>query len=137
MNLLNHFGALLLVGSPGYLSGFDHAQLDAMALLAMEMHGYGYLVGGAFFGVHLLLLGWLMRRSELFPPVLGVLVLVAGAGYLIESFGMFLFPSLDALYTGVVTVTAVVGEVSLCLYLLVKGVRIVATTPDAAIAGGA
>jgi hypothetical protein len=105
------------------LSSFEAAQLDALALLLLEMHGYGYLLGGAFFGVHLALLGWLLVRSELFPSILGVLVAAAAVGYLVESFGMFLVPAYEALYTGLVTGTAVVGEVTLCLYLLVRGVR--------------
>jgi hypothetical protein len=123
VNLLNHFGALVVLGGASSLSSFEAAQLDALALLLMEMHGYGYLLGGAFFGVHLALLGWLLVRSELFPSILGVLVAAAAVGYLVESFGMFLFPAYEALYTGLVTGTAVVGEVTLCLYLLVRGVR--------------
>jgi hypothetical protein len=123
VNLLNHFAALVLVGDAGYLGAFDPAQLEALALLAMDMHGYGYLIGGAFFGVHLLLLGWLLARSELFPSLLGLLIVAAAGGYIIESFGMFLFPAHESLYTTLVTVTAVLGEVSLALYLLVKGVR--------------
>ena len=123
VNLLNHFGALMLLGGAGYLSSFDPVQLEALALLAMEMHGYGYLIAGAFFGVHLALLGWLLVRSELFPQLLGILVAVAAVGYLVESFGMFLFPAHEGLYTMLVTVTAVLGEVVLCLYLLIKGVR--------------
>ena len=123
VNMLNHYGALLLVGGAGYLSPFDPVQLEALALLAMDLHGYGYLIGGVFFGVHLALLGWLLARSQLFPQVLGLLVVAAAGGYLVESFGMFLFPAHASVYTALVTVTAVVGEVTLCLYLLVKGVR--------------
>lgn len=123
VNMLNHLGALVLVGGSGYLSPLDPGKLDALALLAMELHGYGYLIAGVFFGVHLALLGWLLVRSERFPRLLGVLVMAAAVGYLVESFGMFLFPAHEGVYTALVTVTAVLGEVVLCLYLLVKGVR--------------
>ena len=123
VNLLNHFGALLLVGGAGSLASFEPGQRHALALLAMELHGYGYLIAGAFFGVHLALLAWLLVRSPLFPSVLGVLIAGAAVGYLGESFGMFLFPAHEALYTRLVTVTAVLGEVVLCLYLLLRGVR--------------
>ena len=123
VNLLNQFAALVLLSGADHLTAFSPAQLDTLALVAMDMHGYGYLIGGVFFGVHLLLLGWLLIRSELFPGGLGVLVLMAGGGYLVESFGVFLFPGHEAFYTGLVVVTAVLGEVGLCLYMLVKGVR--------------
>lgn len=138
VNLLNHWAALTLVGGADYLAPFQPGQIDALAMLAMELHGYGYLVGGAFFGVHLLLLGWLLARSHLFPRVLGALVLLASAGYVVESFGMFLFPSGEAVYTVLVTASAVLGEVVLCLYLLIKGVRDVPSSPpERGVAGGA
>lgn len=123
INMLNHLAALMLAGGTASLSAFDAGQLDAMALFALEVHGYGYLIGGAFFGVHLALLAWLLARSELFPTILGFLVAGAAAGYLVESFGMFLFPAYESVYTLLVTVTAVLGEVAFCLYLLVRGVR--------------
>jgi hypothetical protein len=123
VNLLNHWAALVLVGGAGYLSSFEPGQREGLALLALELHGYGYLIGGAFFGVHLALLSWLLVRSDLFPRVLGFLVAGAGMGYLVESFGMFLFPAHEALYGALVMVTAVLGEVALCLYLLSVGVR--------------
>lgn len=127
VNLLNHFAPLVLLGggagAAGAAGGLDPAQLQALSLMALELHGTGYLIGGAFFGVHLALLGWLLARSPRFPSVLGVLVAVAAVGYLVESFGMFLFPALEPFYTTGVTVTAVVGELTLCGYLMVKGMR--------------
>ncbi|HSG50119.1 MAG TPA: DUF4386 domain-containing protein [Longimicrobiales bacterium] len=123
INLVNHFGALLLLTGEGTLAAFDPGQREALALLAMDAHGYGYLIAGAFFGVHLALLGYLLFRSERFPRVLGVLVGAAAVGYLVESFTIFLLPQYTALATGLVVATAVMGEVSLCLWLLVRGVR--------------
>lgn len=122
INLLNHFGALLLLSGGASLSAFDQAQREALALLAMEAHGYGYLIAGAFFGVHLALLGYLLFRSERFPRVLGLLVGAAAVGYLVETFTIFLLPQYTAQATGLVVATAVAGEVSLCLWLLVRGV---------------
>jgi hypothetical protein len=48
---------------------------------------------------------------------------LAAAGYLVESFGTFLFPSSKAVYVWVVAVPAAVAELSLALWLLVKGIR--------------
>jgi Domain of unknown function (DUF4386) len=123
LNLLNHFAALQLLGGGDSLAAFDPTQLQALALLALDAHGTGYLIAGAFFGVHLALLGWLLARSELFPSLLGALILAAAVGYLVESFGMFLFPAGEGVYGAIVTLTAVLGELSFCGYLLVKGVR--------------
>lgn len=123
INLVNHFAALYLLRGSGIGAAFDTGQLHEIAMFFLDLHGTGYLIAGAFFGVHLLLLGYLLVRSGYMPRVLGVLVVVAGLGYLIDSFGTFLTPGFQQLYAWIVGVTAVAGEVSLCLWLLVKGVK--------------
>ena len=124
INLLNHFAALQFLGGENYLKVFEPQQLHALALFFLERHGYGYLVAGAFFGVHCFLLGYLLFKSDLFPRPLGILMVVAAFGYLIESFGNFLFPSHEDALAWVVGVPAVFGEVSLTLWLLIKGVNV-------------
>lgn len=123
LNLLNHYTALLLLGGAEYLNAFDPQQLEAMALVSLESHTYGYLIAGAFFGIHCLVLGYLLYRSTLFPKILGVLLVLAAAGYLTESFGNFMLPQYETFFAWVVAIPAVIGEVSLCLYLMIKGVR--------------
>jgi len=123
VNLLNHFAALLLLSGAGYLSPFNEDQVNAMVLMSLETHRYGYLIGGAFFGFHCLLLGYLLIRSDLFPGILGILMAVASLGYLAESFGNFLFPGYEDVLTLTVAVPAVIAEVSLCLWLVIRGVK--------------
>lgn len=82
-----------------------------------------YVLTGAFFGVHCALLGYLVMRSELFPTLLGVLLVAAGASYLAESLSPFAFPAVEGITAGAVVVAAGVAEVSLCLWLIAKGVR--------------
>lgn len=123
INLLNQYAALLLLSEGEYLTAFEPAQRQALALFFLEAHGYGYLLAGVFFGLHLLVLGYLLHRSDRFPAALGVLVVVAAVGYLIESLTFFLLPGYEPIATSIVLLTAVVGEVSLALYLLVRGVR--------------
>jgi hypothetical protein len=124
INLLNHFGVLFLLDGADDLTVFETDQLHALASLLLSAHSIGYLIGGAFFGIHLLLLGYLLHKSDYFPTVLGVLLLFASLGYLTESFGNFLFPEYASIYVWVVAVTAVVGEVSLCVWLMLKGVKV-------------
>jgi len=123
VNLLNHMSALLLLSGAPYLTAFKAEQLQALVLLFLTTHKYGYLIGGAFFGLHCLLLGYLLVKSDLFPGVLGILMVLASIGYLTESFGNFLFPQYGPVLVWIVAVPAVVAELSLCLWLLVKGVR--------------
>jgi hypothetical protein len=123
VNMLNHFAALLLLSGADYLTVFQTDQLNALVLLSLETHKYGYLIGGAFFGFHCLVLGYLLIKSDLFPGVLGVLLIVASLGYLTESFGKFLYPGYEQILTWVVALPAVIAELSLCLWLLTKGIK--------------
>ena len=123
VNLLHHFAALKIVTDLGPALGWDAATTAVASTFALEMHGYGYVLAGAFFGVHCALLGLLLVRSVRFPSWLGVLLVAAGAGYLFEVFAVFVAPSLTGAAGMVVVATAATGEVALCLYLLVRGMR--------------
>jgi hypothetical protein len=123
VNLLNHYAALLLLSGSDYLKAFEADQLYALALLFLNIHKYGYLLAGAFFGLHCLLLGYLIFKSDLFPSILGVFMVFASLGYLTESFGIFLFPAFETLFAWFVAVPAVIAEMSLCMWLLFKGVK--------------
>lgn len=123
VNLLNHWLGGVFAAPPEYLSPFTPEQLQGLALLAMDVHRQGYLLAGAFFGVHLVLLGWLMVRSTGFPRWLGILVSVAGVAYLAETFAHFGFPAAAGIATLAVVVAASVAELTLCVWLLARGVR--------------
>jgi len=124
VNLLNYFAALLVLSGSEYLASFDTGQLNSMSMMFLNIHRHGYDLGLVFFGLHCLFLGYLIYASEYFPKILGVLMYAAGAGYVIGSFTLFLWPD----YSGTVApiyIMPVVGELSICLYLLIKGVRTV------------
>jgi hypothetical protein len=79
----------------------------------------GYGVALIPFGLHCVLTGYLIVRSTFLPRILGMLMLLAGLGYLI-----FLWPPLgDRLFFPDIVVPGVVGEGALTLWLLVMGVN--------------
>jgi hypothetical protein len=122
VNLLNHFAAVHVLSGADYLTAFEPGHLHALALLFLDVHKHGYDLGLIFFGLHCLVLGYLLYESDLFPRVLGVLMVLAGAGYLIGSFTLFLLPDRAAAIAPVYA-APLIGEVSLCLWLLIRGVR--------------
>src|SRR5829696_449415 len=84
MNLLNYFFVLLLLSGAGYLTVFEPDQLHALVLLFLNAYEYVALIWGTFFGLHTLLLGYLVYKSGYFPRVLGLLLLLSSFGYLID-----------------------------------------------------
>ena len=123
INLLNFYLPLLLLGDNSYLSSFSDEQLNSLSLLFLNAHSYGYLISGVFFGISCVVLGYLIFKAEYFPKWLGVLVVAAGISYLIDCVVNFLFPEFASTSEILVMTVAIVSELSLCLFLLIKGVK--------------
>ena len=120
--LLTSILSLVAVGGGGYLDAFDPEQRDALALFFQEGNDYVVLVWGLFFALSLVLTGWLVLRSGFLPRVIGVLLGLAGVGYLVQSFGTILAPGLADTWEMVVLVLAIPGELVFAVWLLAKGV---------------
>jgi hypothetical protein len=122
-NKLNLLMPLFLLGNADYLKAFEPNQLSALTYIFVKAHDYGFGIGLIFFGFACLIYGYLLFRSGYFPRTLGVLMAIAGLSYLTDSFTLILAP----VYAGTifpVLVFALIGELSLCLWLLVKGVNL-------------
>lgn len=124
VNLLPSILAFLLVGGGSYLAVFGPEQIDALVLLSLNAFDYMILVWGFFFGLHLLLLGYLVYKSGYFPRLLGALLVLSSFGYLIESYGKFMAPQHAELFSTIVQVLGVLGELPFTIYLLWKGINV-------------
>jgi hypothetical protein len=128
---LQLLAALFPLGSAGYLRAFEPQQLYAMASLSVKLHGYGFGVSLIFFGWVCLILGYLIFRSGYLPKAIGVLMQIAGLSYLTNSFALLLAPAFANRLFPAILVPAFVGEASLCLWLIVKGVNMEKWKPQA------
>jgi hypothetical protein len=120
-NKLNLLMPLFLLGNADYLKAFEANQLSALTYVFIKAHDYGFGVGLIFFGFACLIYGYLLFRSGYFPRTLGVLLVLAGLSYLTNSFTLILAPTYaETIFP--VLLLALIGELSLCLWLIVKGV---------------
>lgn len=94
----------------------------AFADVAIQAYSFGEALGLAFFGVTLLGTGYLIRHSGYLPWILGLMVQIAGASYLLASFVQLVFPDTPTTVVVVFLITAFAAELSLALRLLLKGV---------------
>lgn len=94
----------------------------ALVLVASQAHGDFVIVWQFVFGLHCLLLAILVHRSGFLPKALGVLMFLAAAGYLSDSFGRFVWSAYSDHFGWVVGLLATVGELSFTLWLLIRGV---------------
>lgn len=124
---LNLLVVLILLSGAEFLSVFNKDQLHSLVLLFLNGFDYGFLIGLIFFGVHLLLISYLILRSGYIPKILGILLILASLGYLIDSFANFLLPNYadyQTIFLILVAVPGIVGELSFTLWLLIKGTKI-------------
>ena len=118
INLLNYFFALLLLGDAAYLGAFETDQLHALVMLFLDAHSIGFTIGIAFLTLHVFLLGYLIFKSGYWPKVLGILFLIAGLGYLVDSFALLLFAGYETTppYIAlVIAVSEIAGSMSNCV----------------------
>ncbi len=123
-NSLTHLAPLILLGGAHYLSVFDPTQLQALALLSLKMHAWGYNIADVFCGgTYCLMIGYLIFKSGFLPRVLGVLMAIGGLSYMIDSFVNLLSHTLAARLPEL-TVLAGVAELALSLWLIVMSVNV-------------
>jgi ABC-type multidrug transport system fused ATPase/permease subunit len=101
------------------LRGQADLQLQSEVLTQIQQFDDMWSLGLGLFGIHLLLIGWLAFRSGYVPRFIGVLVLIAGMGYLVDNFGGLL----SATYTFELASFTFIGEVVLMIWLLLFAAR--------------
>ncbi|MDZ7876719.1 MAG: DUF4386 domain-containing protein [Saprospiraceae bacterium] len=122
LNLLNQIAPLLLLGNDTYLNSFQPNQLATQALLFLNIQAQGYAIGLVFFGFYCLIIGYVIFKSNAIPKTIGILYAIAGLCYLVNSFTMFLSKGFANPYFLYLAMPILIGELSLCLWLLFKGI---------------
>ncbi|GAA3445953.1 DUF4386 domain-containing protein [Planomonospora venezuelensis] len=123
-----HAGALVVATDPVYASGAGAAGRDSLALLMLDLHHHGYVLGGVLFGLWLLPMGYVAYRSSMFPDWLGVLLVIGCLTWIADPLIAFALPDAPDPVRVVVSLPTSAAEFGLMLYLIIRGVR----TPSAA-----
>ena len=92
VNVLSEVAALTLMRGADFLQVINQPNREALAMLFLDLHRYGYIVGWIF-GPWLFHLGVLIYRSGFLPRILGVLLIAAGVGYVADCVTPLLLPS--------------------------------------------
>ena len=120
--------ALTALTDPG-LDAVSSNLREALALHSMTAYRNAIFMATLFWGLWLLPLGLLVYRSRQLPRVLGAALILGGLGYVCNVFGALLVPGYDqGALSNYATLPAAFGEIGLCLWLLLFGMRPVAST---------
>jgi hypothetical protein len=123
VNKLNLLVPVFLLGNAEYLKALESRELQALAYLPLKLHDYGFGIGLIFFGCVCLVQGYLIFKSGFLPKPIGVLIALAGLSYLTNSITLILAPTYTEMVVPVLAL-ALLGELALSLWLIVKGVNI-------------
>ena len=121
MEALNITSLMILKGE--ILKTFELSQKQDLAMLFLKINDYGTLTLEMFWGLWLLPFGLLVYKSGFIPRILGILLLIAGIAYMIDSFISLLFPIYGVYVNQPTLLFAAIGEISITLWLLIKGVK--------------
>lgn len=112
-------GSLVSLMLVGRMLGIRLESGDAWSKL--EAHRLGYVVGLAFFAIACMALGRILFRTGVGPRVLGALLILAGIGYLFDTFGHIAVAEYPNTLSMAVLLPAFVAEFWFCGWLLVLG----------------
>jgi len=122
MSLLCEFAALLLLSGADYLEVFQADQLQALAMLFLDLYKNGLMIAQIVLNLWLFPLAYLVFKSGFLPRILGILLVIDGFAMLIWFFQFFFFPDYEAI-SAVGLAASFIAEGLFCLWLLIKGVN--------------
>jgi len=125
LNENNQFAVLLLLNGAeffgvDFLTFFTADQMEALVALFLGLRHTGILIAQIFWGLWLFPMGYLVFKSGFLPKVIGALLIVAGFGYLIDSFILFFIPDFGITFAQF----TFLGELLITFWLLIKGVNV-------------
>ena len=126
LNAIFQFEGLQVATNSSYAAAFGTAGSNALVLLLLDTQHYGTLIAQVFFGLWLAPLGYLAYKSSgMFPRWLGVLLIAAAACYVVDLLAAFLIPDLaPTIHPFVGILVPAIAEISMLVYLLIIGVRV-------------
>jgi len=123
VNTLIQLGALIVLRGADYLKAFKPDQLNALMMIFLNLYNYGIFVVGIFWGLWLFPFGLLVSKSGFIPRILGILLIISCFSYLVDSFAFLLIPSGHDIVSKFTVAPMAIGEFSIILWLLIKGVK--------------
>lgn len=121
LNMLNLFSVSLLLSGADYLKVFQIDQLQALAMLFLNLHENGFMIAQFFFAAWLFPLGYLVFKSGYLPKILGIILMIECFGWLLFPLQFFLFPS--SVIASLSSAIGFIGEFSLALWLVIMGAK--------------
>jgi hypothetical protein len=109
----------LMIAKGELLQSVDAVQKPDFVMLFLKIYNYGIRVAEMFWGLWLVPFGILVYRSGFIPRLLGILLILGGATYVIKTITAILYPDYQSFIPPVYSL----AEVAIILWLVIKGAK--------------
>ncbi len=113
----------IMIAKGELLKSIDVLQRKEYAVLFLNTSNYIISISEMFWGLWLLPFGLLIYKSGFIPSLLGILLLLGGAGYIMQCSSFLLFPMYKTILSQFTLLFGSAGEITIMLWLLIKGVK--------------
>jgi hypothetical protein len=118
--LANLVQVLGLLNTADHLTSIQPAELNDMILYRVQSFNVQWRFMLVFFGTYMILLGFLVLQASYVPRMMGMMLFLTGAGYIIDNLKYFFYPQVN---TGFLWFTYF-GELVFMFWLLIKGRKV-------------
>jgi len=125
VNLISKFDILSLINGEAAVNVIDLNMQYSKVMSLLESHNNGILIAEIFWGLWLFPFGYLVYKSRIIPKIMGIFLMLACFGYLIDFLGYFLFSEYfgETLLPVITSASQALGEIGICLWLLIMGAK--------------
>ena len=113
----------LMIFKGEILKTFQLTQRQDLAMLFLNINDYGMVALEVFWGLWLIPFGHLVYKSGFIPRIFGILLIIAGIAYIVDSFVSLLLPGYRAFVNQPALLLVAIGEISITLWFLIKGIK--------------
>lgn len=123
LNVLNLVAAQLLANGTDLMYAFEEAQRNELASFFIKLYIYGLSLAGVFWGLWLYPFGRLVMKSKFIPKIIGIFIIIGCFTYVLDSVLTLLLPEFRKIIADFLMIPLALGEFSIILWLLIKGVK--------------
>ena len=122
VNIIFQTSSLVILSRTKYLTAFTASQLSDLATMFLHINIIGVYVVDIFWGLWLFPLAYLTYKSDLFPKIIAIVLVISGIGYIIDSLSFLISQDIHNMLRNYLSIPEAIGEMTMLLWLLIKGV---------------
>ena len=124
VNIIFQTGALVFLNRASYFTTFTTEQIYELTTMFLHLNIFGVYVVTIFWGLWLFPFAYLAHKSNFFPKVIAYLLVISGICYIFASLSFIISPEVHKTLESYLSIPQTIGEVSVLLWLLIKGVSV-------------